>query len=137
MTTGILVFGLSFSGAFTTLKNWYFLTVRLSVLTALEHEMGMYRRGILPREVEFRPQTGFRGHIGALVRSGRFPLALFYSALSGCGIAMILEALNRVSAPSAVIASLAVFLYSDLMTFSTIRRQFGSTSATSDTYPTN
>jgi hypothetical protein len=126
----IVVLGISFSGCYTTFRNWLCYMRRLTILTEIERQLHLVDSGIIRGSLQFRPPKTLRAFSWSLVKSIRFPLTAFYAALGGTSL-MILKVVAYNNSTwcfplCSLLFGLAIFLYCHLVTYYSLRNEFSA-----------
>jgi hypothetical protein len=124
----LAIVGLSFSGCYTTCRNWLCYMRRLSILSKIEDKLELLGDGVIGRSLQFKAPTSFCGFHRFFFKSIRFPLTVFYCLLAGTGPILFEMQVTICSLCSGATLAIAVFTYCDLLTYISLRKEFAQIS---------
>ena len=127
LTFALVVIGLSFSGCYTTFRNWLCYMRRFSILTSLEKQMHMVENGIILKSIQFKPPNNYWEFSWSLVKSIRFPLTVFYAVLGGCGVLIFNKNTDPYFTLLSIIIIFIIFSYCNVITWLSLKKEFITT----------
>jgi len=126
LVAAIIVGGISFAGCYTTFRNWLCYMRRFAILNELEREIGMVKRHIIKESLQFTFPKDYLGFNLALVKSIRFPLTIFYSALGGCSVILFTGDIACKSIVIGFLLASSIFAYCNVVTYLSYKKEFSS-----------